>query len=388
MERTGSLQTRSIFLIMSLILATAVSGCQDESLTDPGYLRGSHPRGGKLIIFDANTFEVHRTVNLPPSIVNFSHRLEVDPTGRIWIGYSQEGIDHLLRKKDRVLVLSPGGDVEHELDLDCGPLDNGIAFAHGYAFVGCAASGFYGKVIVVDTNTMEVVKTFDKVHPPDEEPSERWFYINALAEASDSILVIGFGNPPKDYQPLTNHASAVTRIGVIDPQTLTFRGYQTGLEPGLRVLSALEVDGQAWLFNELSHLEEHPDRTDVYVMDPQTLQIVDTFNLNHPFPTWAQRTDDGKVYIFHRVPTRRLRDAGHQSGITQLDLATGVETFVPTPDLPYVHGMGLLEGRPCLAHKRPEDSGLWCLNDDGVMELKVPAGHAVGVLFGSLAPEG
>ena len=57
---------------------------------------------------------------------------------------------------------------------------------------------------------------------------------------------------------LTRHASAVPKVGVIDPETLTVRGYLTGLEPGFRALSALEVDGKAWLFNHLSHLEEPP----------------------------------------------------------------------------------------------------------------------------------
>ncbi len=283
-----------------------------------------------------------------------------------------------------MLVFSPGGDLEHELDLKCSPLDIGIAFSNGYAFVGCAASGFSGQVIVIDTNTMEVVKTFDRVHPGDVKPTQQWFFITAVAEAAGSILVIGAGNPPEGYRRLTNHSSVTTRIGVIDPETLAFRGYLTGLEPGLRVLSVLEVNGKVWLFNELSHIEERPARTDVYVMDPQTLQIVDSFNLDHPFPNWAEHADDSAIYIFHEV-RKRLRDAGYQSGITRLDLATGAETFVPTPNLPYSQGMGVYRDRPCLANERSEGSGLWCLNDDDVLELKIPDRY-LGVLFGPPAP--
>ena len=59
------------------------------------------------------------------------------------------------------------------------------------------ASGFSGEVIVVDTNTMEVVKTFDRVHPGDVKPTQQWFFITAVAEAAGSILVIGAGNPPE-----------------------------------------------------------------------------------------------------------------------------------------------------------------------------------------------
>ena len=146
-----------------------------------------------------------------------------------------------------MLVFSPEGDLEHELDLGCAPPDSGIAFASGYAFIGCAASGFSGRLYVVDLQSMEVVKSFDRVHPPVEEPSELCFYINADAEVGGSILVIGFGNPPRDYPRLTNHSSVYTRVGVIDPETLTFRGYLTGIEPGLRVQSVLDIDGKAWL---------------------------------------------------------------------------------------------------------------------------------------------
>ena len=325
MKSVSRLHPSQFLLMVMLVMATACGGSfselptgaptTGEFPTNPGYLRASHPSSGMLTVFDADTFEVYRNVKLPPSTHDFSHRLEVDPAGRIWIGYSQIGIDHIRRKRDRVLVFSPDGDLLHELDIGCAPPDTGIAFANGYAFIGCAASGFYGKMIVIDPDTMEVVKTFNRVHPPSEDPAKEEFYISAVAEIVGSILVVGFGNPPRDYPRVTHYASAVTRVGVIDPETLTFRGYLTGLEPGMRVLSVLEVDGKAWLFNEMSHMEERPARTDVYVMDPQTLEIVDRFNLDHPFPNWAEHGDDGAIYIFHEVSIKKLQDAGYRSGL-------------------------------------------------------------------------
>ena len=141
------------------------------------------------------------------------------------------------------------------------------------------------------------------------------------------------------------------------------REFQTDFELGIRVLSVLAVDGKAWLFNELSHVQEKPDRTDVYVWDPHPLRIVDAFNLEHPFPTWWARTDEETIYIFHRTPFTSLREAGYRSEITRLDLDT-----------------------PCLAHKqRSEGNGLWCMNVFGGLELTSQK-EAVGVLFRTVSP--
>lgn len=341
----------------------------------------------ELTIFDADTFGVYRSVELPRAIVAASHRLEFDPEGRVWVGSSQAGISALVEKKNRVLMFSPQGDLEHELDLNCARPYAGIAFVGGYAFVGCTVSGFHGRVVVVDTDTMSVVKTFDKVRPTDLYPADQYFHMTVVAEVAGKILVIGEGNPPEGYQSATPHSAPVVAVGVIDPVTLSFQEFQTDFEPGIRVLSTLEVDGKAWLFNELSHVQERPERTDVYVLDPHTLRIVDAFNLDHPFPTWAVRADEETIYIFHRVPFTRLREDGYGSGITRLDLSTGKEMFLPTPNLPYVEDIGVYGDMPCLAHKlRSEGSGLWCVNDAGDLDLKIPQKEAVGVLFGSVSP--
>ena len=155
----------------------------------------------------------------------------------------------------------------------------------------------------------------------------------------------------------------------------------------MRVMSVLEVDGKAWLFNELSQVQERPDRTDVYVMDPHTVRIVNAFNLEHPFPAWSERTDEETICISHRVPFTSLREADYRSGITRLDLDTGKETVLPTPELPFVADMDVYLDTPCLGHRqRSESSGLWCLNDSGGLELKIAQKEAVGVLFRPASP--
>ena len=362
-----------------------------------GYLRSSHAFGSRFTVFNADTFEVYRAVDLPPASIGLSHRLEFDPDGRVWLGYTQIGVDEITKDlefgkdpltiamaggQDRVLVFSPEGELEHELDIGCSPPDTGIAFAGGYAFIGCAASGFYGQVVIMDTATMEVVKVFDEVYPPGEDILQTPFYITAVEEVAGQILVVGDGSPPKEYQALTNHSAAYTRVGVIDPETLTMRGYLTGLEPGLRVLSVLEVDGMAWLFNAFSHLEERPPRTDVYVMDPESVEIVDRFNLEHPFPKMAEYGDEGVMFIYHRSPGEKINGVWYPTGITRLDLETRQERFMAAPEMTNAYGMGVYRNRPCLAiDGGPDIGGLWCMNSDGTFERSLPQQYAVGVRF-------
>lgn len=263
----------------------------------------------------------------------------------------------------------------HSRELLCGA-QGGLAFANGYAFIGCARM-----VEVVDIETLAVVKRIEWEVPPSDRHREGYWRMTAIEEIDGSILMIMRGPSPEGYGKLTNSASGVASVGVIDPETLTVKGYLSNLEPGSRISDAVEVDGKAWLFNELSHVVERPPRMDVYVMDPQSLEIVDTFNLENPFPKWARRHADGSVYIFHWVPGERLRRAGFERGITRLDPATRTEEFVAAPDGLSADGMDVHQGRACLAEAQGEDRGLWCMNEDGELELQIPEKVAVGVLF-------
>ena len=281
------------------------------------------------------------------------------------------------------MVFTPKGDLVRDLDTKCGSPDSGVAFAGGHAFIGCGASGFTGMVIVVDVESLEVVKTLDNVHPPGEDATETPFYIYTVAEVAGAVLVAGSGFPPEGYSSLTHHSNHYTRVGVIDPGALEFQGFLTGLEPGLWVMGVIEVDGKAWLLNKLSHWEERADRTDVYVMDVQTLEVVDSFNLDHPFPQWGEWGDDGAIYIFHEAPSHVTWEAGYPSGVTRLDPATGQETFTEVPNPPRVTGMRLNGNRACMPtrFKAGRGDGVWCLNAEGELELKSAQDIIMDVAF-------
>ena len=234
MVRISKLLARFLAAGLLIVLATMLPGCQNSDGVDYsdfpsnlGYLRSGTPQLGRLTIFDADTFNIFRSVEMPVAWVAFSHRMELGPMGRIWIGYAQDGMSHRGRRSG-VQILSPEGKLEHDIDLSCVPPDGGIAFANGLAFVGCTASGFTGAVYVVDLESLEIVKVFDQVHPPEKDPLEYGFFITTLDTVGDHILVVGFGDPPKDYAPVTNHSATHTAVGVIDPYTLEFIGWLAG----------------------------------------------------------------------------------------------------------------------------------------------------------------
>ena len=350
--------------------------------TNPGYMRAFKGRNSQFIIFDADTYEIYRSVEFRSTTPLDSHRLEIGPNGRIWVGYAESGGDGLfafmLRDQRRgILVFAPDGTLLHDVDILCG--GSGMAFANGYAFVGCGST-----VFAVDIETMAVVKRLDWEHPPGLSDHQRHTTITAVEAIGRSILAFGFSHPPEDSKRLTNHSASVTKIEVIDAESFTVRGYRDIPEPGLRVYSAVDVNGNAWIFNRLSHVAERPPRVDVYVMDPRTLEIVDSFNLEQPFPKWAEQDENGFIHIFNSALNHEW-EAGFRSGFTLLNPASREGTFIATPDFPSTRGIGVYQGRPCLTRRRTEDSGLWCMNANGVLEQKIKHPGAVGVVFGPRA---
>ena len=347
-----------------------------------GYLRTAK----KLVIFNADTHEVYRTIDLPEEPwPGDSHRLEMDEKGRIWIGYNQgrPGSWAILlgTLKTGVLVFSAEGDLEHEVkvsdDTECRSPRGGIAFAKGYAFIGCDQSN--GKVLVVNTETMDIVKTLEVERPDPEVPRLSDFYIRAVEEVAGAILVIGSGRPPIVYDKVTASRSGVALVARIDPDALIVHDYAAELPPGSGILDVVEVDGMAWLLNKLSNIVERPPRTDIYVMDPITLEIVDSFNLPQPYPVWGTIGADGFVYIYHAdLPYRS--DADRRGGVSRIDPVTREEEYTRIKDPERgsnAGGFDVYRGQPCMALR----SGLWCMNDDGRIDLKLPQQRSIGVLF-------
>ena len=222
-------------------------------------------------------------------------------------------------------MLSPQGELQHSLDTDCGLPDAGIAFASGYAFVGCEGAG--DNVAVIDMDTMETVKILEDVGPDRRaDGSSRWVALVGVEEVAGVVLLLGKGFAPRDYDSVTHTRSGVAVIAMLDPQTLEVVDYKAELPPGSRIVDVIEVDGMAWLLNMWSHIPERPPRADIYVMDPRTLEIVDSFNLSRPHPLWGRVGDDGLVFIAHGTSYQAYA-AARRPGVTRVDPVTREETY-------------------------------------------------------------
>lgn len=376
--------------------AVTVMGCSQSSEPPPGplpenvgYLRSSDTNDSshlsKFTIFNADTFEIYRTVELPKSHRYVANRIERDAHGRIWISYNQEGMNTFSKSDDiAVLVFSPQGELLHKVVPKCGPVIN-IAFANNRAFLLCLWSGFYAQITVIDIDTLTVVKVLDKIAPPMDlgQGGLVNFFAYTLALVDGVVLVFGDSDPPDHYNSLTHTVNGVAMTVAIDPNTLEVVGYHTSLQPGSKVEDALDVGGQAWMLNLWSHLKERPPRTDVYVLDPHTMEVVNSFNLPRPYPNWGRIADDGTVYIFHIAFTTEDYNAGLRPGFSRVNPETMEATFteaVGIAELAFDWGqaMDVYRGRPCVTQFR---SGLWCQNEDGTMTLEIAQLGAHGILF-------
>ena len=386
------------WIVVMVIMATPYiadaiiedNGPFGEFPQNPGYLRATERDFGRLTIFDADTFEVYRTIDLPQAFEGRSHRLERDGKGRIWIGYSQEYTDVLpWNIKEEVRVFSAQGDLEHVLDTQCGPPEGGIAFANGYAFIGCIWSGFSAKVVVVDVESMNIVKTLEirRPHPEIPNPEISDFFLDAVEEVDGSILAFGSGGPPAGYEAVKPRTRGISVVARIDPETLTVDEYKVEFPPGASIMDAVEVDGAAWLLNSESHVVERPPRVDVYVINPHTLEVLESFNLDKPYPTWGERGADGYVHIYHMNAIPSDFNVGHLGGVTRINPDTRETDYfqVNEPESGNIPGFIASDfaTRDGVSFAVMSD-GLWRVNADG-KELVMEQDFAIGVLF---APTG
>lgn len=403
-----------LLVSLSTMMAIASMGCNffgdsyGELPENVGYLRSESFSTAELIIFDADTFEIYRKVDLPKHLVGDSHRFEIDDYGRIWIGFTGEytggpSLSDLLSgriSRDDILIFSADGDLIHEIKDPCAAPEGGIAFANGYAFVGCLHSGFKPRVAVINQLSFEIVKVIDMTLPDFDH--SRTFFLTTVGAVNDSILVVGNAHPPEGYEPVDIHGSGVVGVvAVVDPISFQPKGYLE-LPPGSFIYDVAEIDGYAWLFNTLSHIAEPQPRVDVYVMAPNSVAIADRFNLPKAYPVLSELVND-QLFIYHNSEDLWARSgyektrkeitdeiAGPAMGLTSIDLNSGEREYIAAniqsqevyDRFSQVYDMDIYNGLPCMALNSLEGrGGLYCMDAQGDVEQKLILDRAVGIMF-------
>ena len=372
----------------------------------------SEQEGAKIILFDAETYEEFRRVRFTPHLVGGAHRFEIDPMGRIWSGYDQEYVGPTwtdvirgrFRIRDEVTIRDSLGDEIALIEDPCTSPRGGIAFVAGMAFIGCEESGTRATVVAVDIETLAVVERFS-MSPPEYDLLERALLFSTVEASDNAVFVSMTGKPPSDFEHDHIHGAIVsTTIAVIDPWEMQIRGY-VELPPGSRVNDMQHVDGLTWLFNSYSHVTAGPERVDVHVLDPVSVEVVDSFNLPKAYPVWAF-VRDRSMYVFHNAngamggygnfeePAFPLdpETDGPEISVSRIDMGTmqmeyrkfEVDTRGNQEDVFYSWIQHAAPGPAgwCVAFFGGEENGgLYCEQDDGVFRQVIQLERAVGVLF-------
>jgi hypothetical protein len=266
-----------------------------------------------LVIFDAKTMMVHRKIALPRSWAkNFSR----DPHGNVWIGFSGS----MQSSDNRVLIYSALGELVKTL-RPCRDPEAGISFAAGRAFIACAEDGFSGKVVVVNLDTLDTVKTLVL------SVSDNNLLLIASAASEETVVVAGLTSGPKENKENEEDA-AHSVITLIDPHTLTVQA-QIRLGKNTDIWRILPHAGRFYLLNVGSWRQPREQANDVLVLTPSTPPTVTPLALA-PSPVWGV-IEGNALYAYHNPTWNQTNNDPHRQ-ISRLDLASGQIQTWELPD--------------------------------------------------------
>ncbi len=311
----------------------------------------------QLTIYDAATWQPYRTTKL--LFAEIGH-IDLDPQGRLWIGYTGgfDGYDA------RVQIIDAGGEVLKTMDT-CRDLEPGTAFSNGYAFVGCTENGFSGKVVVVDLNTLEIVKTIDI-----EGNDNNGYLLQAIAADASFVAVI----------VNASDESLSSDVVIIDSKTLEISRVIDGLV-GVLSEDMVASDGRLIIANGWSAAV--PEAGDIIVFDiahdaePQRYTVA-------PSPLWIEVVDD-IVYSYHDSFLGALGISSSRQ-LSQLDLNSGEILVWDFPDLWRSDGIAMLDDNIVLTHvtlDEGDQDGIYLFDfETGELALMAPIEGAYRIASG------
>jgi len=297
----------------------------------------------QLVIVDPITWQVTQQV---PLLSEAPDNLSRDPQGRIWMGYSED---------QRVQVFAPDGRLLKTLTACLDPYLI-IHFAAGRAFISCFQSGFYAAVVVVDLQSLEIVKQVDIRIDGDI------FLLGPSAINKDEFLTLG-----GSYK--------VGRAVIIETNTLKM------MQPIL-ITPNSTIDQVLAYQNSFLLLNSYPTGDDnLLIVSPKATPMVSARKLAAQGALWGA-FDGNMLYIYHNAELRNLGNYPFRA-ISRLDLTTNNSVLWPLPDHWNARDIAIVNGEILLAHsifQKPEESGLYRFDPVTgklTMLVNIPGAHRI-----------
>ena len=333
----------TFFTIAALLLLSTACKLKVQSnkpLKSPSYVLSGYnvgagfPHNG-LTVFDAATWQIHRQISIPRSRAkNFSR----DPQGHLWIGFS----GNIQKNDNRLQVYSPQGDLLKTLQPCVNP-EAGISFAAGRAFVVCAENGFFGKVVVLNLETLAIEKTIALSLL--DEP----LLLISSAASEEAVVIVGSGV-----------------ITLIDPRSLTVQA-QLQLGKNIDIWNIIPHKGRFYLLNVGSWQQPREQANDVLVLEPGNPPKITPLALA-PSPLWGAITGD-VLYTYHN-PKWNQTNSDPKRQISRLDLISKKVQTWQLPDEWDASDLAVIDGKVILVRWLG-----WGGAEDGLYEFDPASGQ-------------
>jgi len=279
----------------------------------------------QLVIVDPLSWQVTQQVPL----LNVSpDNLSRDPQGRIWMGYSED---------QRVQVFAPDGRLLKTLTACLDPYLT-IHFAAGRAFIPCLKSGFYAAMVVVDLQSLEIVKQVD------------------IRIDGDNFMLLSAGGD-EAYFIMMGNGNKRNRVVLVDTHTLA--PLNPILIPYGDLRKILPYHGHFLLLNGNPD-SQTKERQDLVILDNVKSPMVQTEQMAAPGALWGDLEGD-VLYTYHNAELLGLKPDPARA-ISRLDLVTHQSKLWPLPDRWEARDVAIVNGQILLVHsifQKPEESGLY-----------------------------
>lgn len=277
-----------------------------------------------MTLIDTKSWQIYKQVNLPNSD---SYHFNIDPFGRIWIGYAGD----FYRSDDRVQIYTKSGEIVDEL-TPCDAPNAGIHFTSQRVFIACTLNGFHGKVVVIDLLDMSTEADIDFRLP------DNHLLFTTSATSEDTLLMSAYTGIPRDQ--LNAKDTSYTRVALLDEHNLVARLLPT-IFTDVRIIHIIPYDGKFYLLNTASWRQSRSNAQDILIIDPTIPDAIGTLTFVSS-PTIGV-IHNNILYAYHN-PEYGQAHSDPKRLFSRTDLTTGVSQTWDLPDRWNAGDMVLIDG--------------------------------------------